>query len=151
MTSLAFADTTTKGDKKGDSQRGEYDLKSATVAHVDRDTVRHTVTTYNTSKQGRSLRLDLGTGPGRPCCYVGRFDGKAGIYQYGRRGPKRIGPAKFKQHAPKKFSYTFDLKPFNYPEKYRWQWAVQVMGEFEPADTLPNRGMVTHNLATGHD
>ena len=150
MASLAFADSTTKSDPKGDSKKGELDFRSATVAHAGRDTFKHTVRTYNTGKT-RSLRLDLGSGGGggRPSHMVARFEGKPGIYEFTNAGPKRVGPATFKQHTTKKFSYTFNLKHLGLPSKYRWQWAIQVKGSFEPADTLPDRAMVVHNVSTG--
>ena len=151
MAAIAIADQTTKTDPKGDANGGPFDLKSASVAHAGRDTFRHRVTGWRAGSVG-PLRLDIGTGGGgRPGYFVAKFEGKAGIYAFTRRGSKRVGPAKFKRHSNRSYSFTFNVKYMGLPPRYRWRWVVVTPEQFNGADRLPNRGLVTHDVSTGHD
>jgi hypothetical protein len=148
---VAFADETTKTDRKGDARGGPFDLKSASVAHAGRDVFRHRVTGWSAGGVG-PLRLEVATGGGsRPAYFVAKFEGKAGVYEFTRRGSKRVGPAKLTRHSSRSYSFTFSLEPMGLPDKYRWRWVVVTPDNPGGADRLPNRGFVTHGVDTGHD
>lgn len=150
LISIAFADETTKADRKGDARGGPFDLKSASVVHAGPDRVRHRVTGWSAGGVG-PLRLDIATGGGdRPGYFVAKFEGKAGLYAFTRRGSKRIGPARFRKHSKRSYSFTFSVEPMGLPSRYRWRWVVVTPENFGGLDKLPNRGLVRHDLSSGH-
>lgn len=149
--SLATADETQKSDRRGDHQGGPFDFRSASVAHPGRDVVRHRVTGWKAGGV-RPLRLELGdANGGRPGFFVAKFERKAGVYMYTRRGQRRVGPARLRKHTRKSYSFTFSMELLGLPERYGWRWVVVTPDNPGGADKLPNRGFVTHSLATGHD
>lgn len=158
LTAVAMADSTTKTDPKGDLQgvpggRGGFDFKSASVEHAGRDIYKHRVTSWFSDPEGfPSVRLEIATGGGsRPGYMVAKFEGKAGVYAYTRKGVKRVGPARFKKHSNKSFSFKFSIEPMGLPEVYRWRWVIQSPDVPGFIDKLPNKGLVKHDVATGHD
>ena len=158
VAALAFADEQRKTDKRGDLKgvSGDakgFDFRSASVAHAGPDTYRHRVTSWNADAKGMpSVVLEIGTGGSRPSHFVQKPRGKkAGVYMYTRRGAKRVAGAKFKRHSSKSFSLTFNIGFAGLPEEYRWRWVIPNPDTFKPIDKLPNRGMVTHDVSTGHD
>ena len=158
LASLAFADEQRKTDRKGDlkgvadESRG-FDLKSASVVHVGRDTFRHRVTSWNAGGIS-TVALEIASEVGsRPSHFVRKPRGKkAGIYMYTRRGAKRVAGARFKKHSRKSFSFTIDMEFAGLPPKYGWRWVIPNPDAFgQYVDRLPNRGLVTHDISAGHD
>lgn len=148
---LALADETTKTDRRGDARGGPFDLKSASVTHTGRDSVRHRVSGWRAGGV-KPLQLELVTGGGnRPGYFVAKLDGRAGVYAYTRRGPRRIGPARHRRHTRRSHSFTFNLEHLGLPGRYGWRWVVVTPDSPMGLDRLPNRGFVTHSVATGHD
>jgi hypothetical protein len=143
---LAFADTTTKSDPKGDT-RGKpagdgLDIKSGQAAHQKGKLV-HTIVSW-TKAGPDAVPLMIYVGKGKDPDFVAGKSraGKLGIFD-GKTG-KRVGGYTIVKHSPKSFSYKFKPAAIGNPSKYQWRWYVT--GQDGPYDTLPNKGLITHTL-----
>jgi hypothetical protein len=98
----------------------------------------------------KSVVLDLKTGEDEFFATVMKKPRKkAGIYNY--FSGEYIGPAQYKKISAKSFSFTFSMEEFGLPGRYAWRWRTIAKGSTDPNpkfyDTIPNKGVVWHDLS----
>ena len=147
-TAVALADVAVRSDPR-ETTTAAFDLRTARTSHGGRDVVVHQVTGYAATARLDRVRLEIDTG-GSPAMevYVRRAGTGAGIYDI-RTNRRRAGATRVR-HSPVSWSLRFSMQFAGLPERYRWRWRV-IGPDNRTFDLLPNRGLVTHNLATGHD
>ena len=160
MSGLALADETKKSDPQGDTQgqplQSAFDFRSARVRHAGTghgagDVMIHAVVAWKRAGY-KSVVLDLKTGRDEFYATVMKKPRKkAAIYNY--YSGEYIGPAQYKKISDRSFSFTFSMEEFGLPDRYAWRWRSIAKGSTEVRpkayDTVPNQGVVWHDLSHG--